>query len=552
MAGLPLHDYQQVAKEFLMKTPKAGLFLNVGFGKTAVTLETLRALAEQGQLHGHVLIIAPKPIARSTWIDEMDKWGLQCNVVSLIVDYDPVRYQRELAEWKEKMNLLAKVQAIYPDPCDLKKNKGVVIDGVKYPPSKFLRPKATETNAEYKTYKKPPRDRELTREHRLELYEQIENHVPAFYFINRELITDLIEWFGQRKKYWPFQPIVIDELQSFKTYNTKRFLMMKYILPYVTRFIGLTGTPVPNGLMDLWPEIYMMDFGARLGKNITAYRKEFFDEGLIVNNQVVEWIPKDGAQEEIYRRISDVVISVKNPNLVLPPITYNRVKCYMSDEEMELYKKLLKENVIAIKDALGNDVTIAAENAAILSAKLSQMASGALYLSKDSKEYVVIHKSKLEQMQYIIDNTTSPVLVAYHFKSDLDMICKYLDEVSTPQQKYEYKVFNGSPQMIDEWNAGHIPILLLQPASAGHGINIQYGGQTLIWYTIPWSLEHYIQANGRLYRQGQQNPVVIHHLLTDHTIDNRIMRAIDNKDMSEKELMDAVSVCIDEAFNDMD
>lgn len=198
---IKLHDYQEIAKNFLLSRPKAGLFLDVGFGKTLTTLSTLLELAQQGMLHGHILIIAPKAIARSTWIDEMDKWGIKAQTVSLIVN--------------EKGNALTKAK-------------------------------------------------------RLKRYEEIETHAPSFYFINRELITDLVSWHKENKKPWPFPTVVIDELQSFKSYSSQRFKALKSIEPQITRFIGLTGTPVPNGLMDLWPEIYLMDGGARLGPNITS------------------------------------------------------------------------------------------------------------------------------------------------------------------------------------------------------------------------------------------------------------------------------------------
>lgn len=481
---ISLHDYQETAKNFLIAHPKAGLFLDVGFGKTLTTLATLMELAQQGQLHGHILIIAPKAIARSTWIDEMKKWGIKASTVSLIVN-----------------------------------EKG----------------------------------QKLGKQNRLKLYEDIENHPSAFYFINRELIADLVNWHHDNKRPWPFPTVIIDELQSFKSYSSQRFKALKSVESQITRFIGLTGTPVPNGLMDLWPEIYLMDGGARLGRNITAYRDTFFNPGLTINGNVVSWRPKIGAEEEIYSRISDIVISVQNPNLKLPSVTYNDVYCYMTDEETAKYKAMAKESVIDITDASGEDTTIAAGNAAILSAKLSQMASGTLYItdeetgtSKPNSEYVVIHQRKLEQLKYIIDNTTSPVLVAYHFKSDKDQILSYFTE-----NGYDVRVFDGSPDMIHEWNNGNIPIMLLQPASAGHGINIQDGGHTLVWYTLPWSLEHYIQTNGRLNRQGQKHPVVIHHLLTYGTIDTRILSAINKKDMSERELLEAISATLnDESLTD--
>ena len=465
MNNIPLHDYQIMARDFLLRTPKAGLFLDVGFGKTATTLATLTELGRLGQISGHILIIAPKPIARSTWIDEMAKWGISANVVSLIVN-----------------------------------EKG-----------------------------KP-----LTKQKRIELYKGIRTHKAAIYFINREMVSDLIDWHWDNNLRWPFPTVVIDELQSFKSYTSERFRKMKSVTPYISRFIGLTGTPVPNGLMDLWPEIYLMDSGKRLGINISAYRDTYFNPGLIIDNRPVTWIPKFGAEEEIYEKISDIVISVQNPSLVLPDVLYNNVYCTLDDKEMKRYKELKKEQVLEITGQNGDDIVVEAANAAVLCGKLSQMASGALYM--EDKSYITIHERKLEQLEYIINNTTSPVLVAYHFHSDKDQIENYLHK-----KGYDVRTLDGSPEMIHEWNAGNIPIMLIQPASCGHGINLQDGGHTLVWYTIPWSLEHYIQTCGRLARQGQKCPVTIHHLITKDTIDERILRAIERKDMSEKELLSAVS-----------
>lgn len=533
---LTLHDYQEVAKDFLLKTPKAGLFLDVGFGKTATTLATLIELASKHQISGHILIIAPKAIARSTWIDEMDKWDIKANIVSLIVDYDPERYERELSEWQEKVDFINAVKAIYPNPCDLKKNKNVTINGVKYPAGKFLKPKATETEAYYKPLpRRPSRDKELTKEKRLKLYDEIASHKASFYFINREMIPDLVNWHIENQKPWPFQTVVIDELQSFKSHKSERFRAMKKMSPYIKRFIGLTGTPVPNGLTDLWAEIYLMDNGQRLGKNITAYHTRFFNPGLVKDNQILTWNPKWDAEEAIYDLISDLVISVQNPNLKLPDVTYNNVYCHLSDEEMDMYKEFKKEQILELQSEHGDEIVIEASNAAVLCGKLSQMASGTLYL-EDKKSYQVIHQRKLEQLEYIIENTTSPVLVAYHFKSDKEEITKYLES-----KGYKPQTLDGSPDMIHNWNDGKIPVMLIQPASCGHGINLQYGGHTLVWYTIPWSLEHYIQTCGRIARQGQPKPVVIHHLLTKGTIDSRILNAIEKKDTSEKALLEAIS-----------
>ena len=475
-----LHNYQEQAKNFLLTHPKAGLFLDVGFGKTITALAALLEMGMYGMISGHILIIAPKAIARSTWIDEMEKWDIRANTVSLIVN-----------------------------------EKG----------------------------------KQLSKQKRLERYSEIETHAPAFYFINRELVADLVDWHAKNNKPWPFPTIVVDELQGFKSYKSTRFKALKAVAPFTQRFIGLTGTPTPNGIEDLWAEIYLMDQGLRLGKNITTYRNDYFVPGLVMNNVTVNWKPKDGAEDAIYARVNDIVISVRNPNIQLPQVTYNDVVCYMSDEEMAKYKELAKENVLDVLLENGNEASIEAVNAAILSAKLSQMASGTLYLEKGKTDYVTIHEHKLEMLEYIIENNNcSPVLVAYHFQSDLAEIKRYLDKTyaSTKDPRYVYKVFDGSPEMIHSWNKGEIMVMLLQPASAGHGINIQDGGHTLVWYTLPWSLEHYIQTCGRLNRQGQKHPVVIHHLITDKTMDRKIIKVLHQKDASEQELMDAVAMTIKE------
>lgn len=471
---IPLHDYQLTAKDFLLSHPRAGLFLDVGFGKTATTIAALYEMAAKKMISGHILIIAPKPIARATWIDEFAKWGIKAKIVSLIVD-----------------------------------EKG----------------------------------RQLSRESRLERYNNIETHKPSIYLINRENICDLIEWHITNRKKWPFPTIVIDELQSFKGYNTKRFKAMKSVMPFVKRFIGLTGTPVPNGLMDLWSEIYFMDGGERLGKTISAYRDTYFNPGYMKNGYPVTWIPKFRAQDTIFKKISDLVISVKNPNIKLPSVTYNNVFCYMDDAEQAVYDEMLRKHFITVENDNGEEIEISAirdeeVNPAIQAMKLSQLASGAIYTDEegDEKKYIVIHRHKLEQLQYIIDNTGDNILIAYHFKSDLELISEFLKK-----EGYKFKKFDGSPDMIHLWNEKKIPIMLIQPASAGHGINIQHGGHTLVWYTMPWSLEHYIQTNGRLNRQGQEHPVVIHHLITYDTIDERIVEAIKRKDLSERTLMNAVS-----------
>lgn len=466
-----LHDYQRIAKNFIMTHPKSGLFLDVGFGKTLITLSALLDLAMLGQISGHILIIAPKAVARSTWLDEMKKWNINANTVSLIIN-----------------------------------DKG----------------------------------KQLTKAKRIARYEEIASHPSAFYFINRELIADLVKWHSDNKRPWPFPTVVIDELHSFKSHSSQRFKAIKSVSGCISRLIGLTGTPKPNSLMDLWSQIYLMDGGQRLGKNITEYRNTFFYPGLAINGVTVKWNPKQGAEDEIYNRIKDLVISVKNPNIILPSITYNDINCYMSNDETDVYKSFVRDRVMTVTDNNGNESVAKASNAGVLVSRLSQMASGTIYIN-DTHEYIPIHQRKLEQLEYIINNTGSPILVAYFFKSDLDQITKYMKNAQIPTE-----LFDGSSEMQARWNNGMIPVMLMQPASTGCGVNIQYGGHTLVWYTLPTSLEQYIQTNGRLARQGQNFPVMIHHLLTFGTIDRHNLHNLEKKDISEQALKAAVAATVDD------
>lgn len=457
IATPPMHDYQKYAMNFIITHPYCGLFLEMGMGKTYTTLMALYNL----NLKSHVLVIAPKNIARSTWIDEIDKWQIPFRTKSLIVK---------------------------------------------------------------------PNGKNFTKKERLEIYQQVLNDPPTVYFINRELIPDLVA----NLPVWPFPNVVIDESQSFKTYNSKRFKALKSIRPFVKRMILLTGTPTPNGLMDLWSQIYLLDRGYRLGNFITRFREQYFYPTLYVQGHPVGWELKYGAETEIYRRISDIVISMKNTKLQLPELTMNDVYVHMDESEMKLYQRMKKDQVLTF-DKVGD---ITAVNAAVLAAKLSQMASGALY-TDEKRNFKIIHKKKLEQVAYILRNLDSPAIIAYHFQSDLIMLENYLKDVGIDACH-----FDGSPEMIHTWNEGKIPVMLLQPASAGHGLNLQQGGHTLIWYTMPWSLEEYLQCNARLYRQGQSEHTVIHHILCKGTIDERIHDILQKKDASQSALIEAVKAQI--------
>lgn len=477
-----LLPYQKQAKNFIISHSHCGLFLDMGLGKTLTTLSALEDLMQTRDIKGHILVIAPKNIARTTWVDEIQKWGFNFRCQSLIIN--------------EKGKQLT-----------ANKRKALLFDALTAP--------------------------------------------QGIYFINRELIPSLIDFYVDRSvkpngqyrfpQGWIFKTVVIDELQSFKSYNSERFKALKFVRPDIDRFIGLTGTPTPNGLEDLWSEIFLMDGGQRLGKNITTYRNTFFKPGRYMNGYPIEYLPKPGAEDEIYKRIKDLVISMKNTMLKLPPVTYNDVYVHMTDDEYKIYKEFMRTQVLTIDE----DTEVTAANSAVLQAKLSQMASGAIYLpNEDNSDILVyqeIHKHKLEQLEYIVNNTDSPVLVAYHFRSDREMIEKYFMNLKDSPNA---TVFDGSPQMLKLWNSGAIPLMLIQPASAGHGLNFQQGGHTLVWYTITWSLEEYLQTNARLYRQGQKHPVVIHHLLTDKTVDPRILKGVLQKDENEQNLLEAVRLTI--------
>ena len=459
----PLSIEQETYKQFGLTHPKCGLWLDMGCGRTRITLEIL---FDRNPGH-HVLIIAPKTIARSVWTDEIKKWGLPFRTKSLIVN---------------------------------------------------------------------ERGKKLSRKKRLERYEEIKTDPPTVYFINRELVTDLVTYFEkQNPKIWWFPTVIIDEAQAFKGYKSARFKAMQKVQPAIQYLIELTGTPKPKGVEDLWPQIYLMDGGQRLGKNITAFRNSFMYPTAVVNGHPVGYQPIKGAEDEIYRRIADLVISGKNNSVKLPTLNMQTIYAHMTEDEMKIYKTLMKDYVFVSDE--GDVVT--ADTAAILQMKLAQMSSGTLYTDAKNNQYAVIHKQKLDICKYIIDNTSTPCLIAYHFNSEKSEIIKYFSD-----KGYDIKVFDKTPEMIKKWNNGNIPIMLIQPASAGHGLNLQFGGHDLIWYTLPfWDLEQYLQTNARLYRNGQRYAVNIWHILTKGTIDARILKGLNMRDFSQKEMLEAVNAC---------
>ena len=439
------HNYQEFAREFILDHPVCCLMLDMGLGKTVVTLTAIWLMALDSFDVGKILVIAPKRVAEDTWPKELKKWEHLTGLT----------YSLVLGSKKQREESLQKKAAIY--------------------------------------------------------------------IINRENVTWLVENYK-----WDFDTLVIDELSSFKSNKAQRFKALKKVRPKVQRVIGLTGTPAPNSLLDLWPQMYLLDMGERLGRFIGGYRDRFFKPDKRNKEIIFSYKPRDGAEESIYQLINDICISMKAVDFLdMPDKISNRVEVSMDKKEKELYEEFKREMIITLK---GDEID--AINAAGLSNKLLQMANGAVY--GENKKVVSIHDKKLDALEDLIEAANGkPLLVAYWYKHDLERISK----------RFDVRVIQTTKD-IDDWNTGEIPVALIHPASAGHGLNLQDGGSTIIWFGLTWSLELYQQLNARLWRQGQKNTVVIQHIVTSGTHDEDVMRALENKDMRQSALIAAVKARI--------
>ena len=342
------------------------------------------------------------------------------------------------------------------------------------------------------------------------------------HIINRENVQWLIEDSGIP---WQYDMVVIDELSSFKSHQSKRFKSLMKVRPGVRRMVGLTGTPSSNGLMDLWSEFRVLDMGKRLGRFITHYREQFFEPDRHNGMQVFSYRPRAGAEREIYRRIGDITLSMRSADyLKMPECVMNTVPVKLDSTEYEVYEEMESKMVTEL-----DGVEIDAVNAAALTGKLCQLANGAIYTPDGNT--VFFHERKLDALEDLIEGANGkPVLVAYWYKHDLARI----------QERFKVRELKSSKDITD-WNAGKIPVAVIHPASAGHGLNLQAGGSTLIWFGLTWSLELYQQTNARLWRQGQQaETVVIHHIITRGTVDEDVMQSLSEKDRSQAALMRAV------------
>ncbi|MFJ2662548.1 SNF2-related protein [Arthrobacter koreensis] len=424
---------------------------------------------------GHILIVAPVNIARSVWLNEISKWNIPLRTRSLITN---------------------------------------------------------------------ERDKLLSRAKRLERYQEVFTDPPTMYFINQDLFHDLVENMpttgkGRNKVFhWPFQTVIIDESQGFRNGSSRRFKAMKQARPAILRLIELTGTPVPNGHLDLWAQVYLLDEGLALGTSMTAYKERFFLPAKFVNGRPVKWDLRPGAKEEIYASIAHLVMSTENTSLELEPAIIQDISITMTDDELEAYNDFKRNLVMDLAgEHPGEPIkTIVAKNKAVLVNKLIQFAAGTLY-TDDKHNYRVIHDHKIQMCDYLIRNTDGPVLIGYMFRSDREEILDKLTKAG-----HDVRAFDGSREMVRQWNAGEVPVMLLHPASAGPGLNLQDGGNTLIWYTLPHALDHYIQLNGRIDRMGQKNQVTIYRLLTQGTHDMRLPVNLKSKAMIQQGLLDAVFV----------
>ncbi|HGA2592189.1 TPA: SNF2-related protein [Streptococcus agalactiae] len=447
---LSLHDYQEVTKDFIIRTPYAAVILDMGMGKTATTLSAINELMFDRYEVSKVLVIAPLRVANTVWSDEIEQWE----------ELRHLRYAKIVGTPKQRRAAL-------------------------------------EQDAD-------------------------------IYIVNREILPWLVQ---QCSPYFKWDMVVIDELSSFKSWQSKRFKAFMAMRPYMKRVVGLTGTPSSNGLMDLFAEFKVIDSGERLGRFIGEYRSRYFDEGRRNGNIVYEYIPMDYAECQIYDKIDDITISMKAMDyLDMPELISTKKVVHLTDKETDNYKRFKKDYVLS--DLEDGEVTAA--NAASLSNKLVQMANGAVY--SDDHQVVSLHDQKLDTLEDIIEAANGePVLVAYWFKHDLQRIEERLAKL-----KVKGAVLK-TEQDIREWNKGNIRVGLLHPASAGHGLNLQKGGHHLVWFGLTWSLELYQQTNARLWRQGQQaETVVIQHIVTEGTIDEEILKALENKDAQQSRLIEAV------------
>ena len=446
------YPYQTYAQNAIIENPAIGLFLDMGLGKTVITLTALQTLKFDRWAVNKVLIIAPKKVAEDTWQMEAQKW---------------------------------------------QHLQGLRIVGVL----------GTATQ----------------RIHALD--------TPAdIYVINRENTQWLVEYYGRD---WPFDTVVLDESSSFKNHQAKRFRALRTVRPRINRLIELTGTPNPHGLMDLWSQVFLLDGGKRLGRTISVYRDMYFVPDKRNRTTIFSYAPKDGAEQEIHKLISDICISMKASDyLDLPELVYEDIPVVLDDKAQRAYNRMERDAVLQV-----DEDTITATNAAALSGKLLQLCNGAVY--DEDREVVQVHDCKIEAFLEAVEGLNGQhAIVCYSFIHDKDRLLQALAKTGLRVRVYK------DTRDKDDWNAGNIDLLLIHPASCGYGLNLQEGGHHIIWFGLTWNLEEYQQANKRLHRQGQEHPVIVHHLVVKGGRDEDVIKSLEGKDNVQEALLQSLKVRI--------
>lgn len=446
------HPYQEFCVQAILDKPAVGLFLDMGLGKTAITLTAVNELRYGRFAIRKCLVIAPKKVAEATWQREAAKWD----------NLRHLRFATVLGSTRQRIKALL-------SPADI-------------------------------------------------------------WIINRENVTWLVDYYLND---WPFDMVVIDESSSFKSHSAKRFKSLASIRSHIQRIVELTGTPSPNGLMDLWSQIYLLDRGDRLGKFYTHFRDRYFDPGRRGRDVIYQYDPKDGAADAVLSKISDICISMKASDyLQLPDCIVHDVPVELDAKAKKAYNELEQKMVLSLPDG---DIDVA--SAAVLSNKLQQLANGALY--DDDHQVHLVHDCKIKAFMELIEQLHGQhALVFYNFKHDKDRLMEAL-----AKSKLRVREFTGAKEEVD-WNAGKIDVLLAHPASTAYGLNLQDGGHHIIWFGLNWSLELYQQANKRLHRQGQKEPVIIHQLICTGTRDEDLVEALGDKDASQEKVLESLKARI--------
>ncbi len=448
MTRSDLHEYQETAVKFILEHPSAGLLLDMGLGKTAITLTAVNELLYGRFESERALVIAPLRVAQSTWAQEALQWE----------HLEHLTFAKALGSRKE-------------------------------------REAALQAGAD------------IT-------------------IINRENVRWLVEFYGKK---WPFDLVVIDELSSFRS-NCQRFKALRSIRPRIKRIVGLTGTPAPKSLLDLWPQMYLLDQGKALGHTLTAYRNAFFTPGRRNAYTIYEWLPRPGAAQTIYGLLQGLCISMKAADwLELPPGVPIVRKVELPPGAQAAYKALEKDLVLSLEDS-----TVSAASRGVLAGKLQQYANGAVYLDEqegEEKAWREIHQAKLDELAELIESANGqPVLVYYGYRHDAERI----------QARFPEARLLKTDADVEDWNAKRIPVLLAHPASAGHGLNLQQGGSVIVWFGLTWNLELYQQANARLLRQGQKEAVRIYHIVTEGTRDADCLPVLEGRAVRQEDLLNAL------------